>query len=55
MADSEIQLQIPLIFNVHMYSEMADSPKTADSPKIWPIPQNWQEETATSKSPLLAI
>ena len=25
---------IPLIFNVHMYSEMADSPK------IWPIPQN---------------
>ena len=35
VADSGIQLPIPLIFNVHMYSEMADSP------------QNWQEESAT--------
>ena len=42
VAKSRIQLPIPLIFNVHMYSEMADSSKKmADSPKIWPIPQKW--------------
>ena len=27
VVDSGIQLPIPLIFNVHMYSKMADSPK----------------------------
>ena len=27
----------------------------ADFPKKWPIPRNRQEESATSKSPLLAI
>ena len=27
----------------------------ADSPKMWPILQNWQEESAASKSPLLAV
>ena len=45
VADSGIQLPISLIFNVHMYSEMADSPKK------WPILQIWQEELATLKSP----
>ena len=49
VADSGIQLPNPLIFNIHIYSEMADSPK------IWPILQNQQEELATSKSPLLAV
>ena len=24
-------------------------------PKKWPIPQNWQEESATLKAPLLAV
>ena len=49
VADSGIQLPTPLIFNVYMYSEMADSPE------IWPILHNRQEISATSKSPLLAV
>ena len=40
---------IPLTFNVHKYSEMANAPKKR------PIPWNQRKESATSKSPLLAV
>ena len=49
LADSPKKWPIPLILVYIMYLEMADSPKK------WPIPRNQQEESATSKFPLLAI
>ena len=45
---------IPLIFNVHNVLRNGRFSKKWTLQQ-WPIPLNWQEESAASKSPLLAV